>query len=97
MAHVAPELAGAAADRAEKRPLGIAAQAGAVEIRAARYSAEVVVTRHRMPLAAFLTQPCPKASVLGEHVFDRHAERGDADERNTRSPDQRAVAKADMR
>jgi hypothetical protein len=53
----ARELAGAAADRAEQRPLGIAAQAGAVEIRDEIF----VVWWHRIawPLPALLAQPHP--------------------------------------
>jgi hypothetical protein len=56
----AGELLGAAADRAEKRPLRIIAQPGTVEIGCEVFF-EVVVTRHRVPLAALLVQPHPEA------------------------------------
>jgi hypothetical protein len=56
--HGAGELASAAPDRAEQRPLGIAAQARAVEI-AREVLLEVMMARHRVPLAALLAQPHP--------------------------------------
>ena len=56
--HGARELAGAAADRAEQRALGIAAQLGAVEI-AGKIFLEVVMAWHRVPLATLLAQPHP--------------------------------------
>ena len=89
--HGARQLAGAAADRAEQRPLGIVAQAGAVEI-----GDEVFfVTGHRVPLAALLAQPHSEPAVLCEHVLDRHAERGaHAGEGIDHERDQRAVAQA---
>jgi hypothetical protein len=49
-------FAGAAADRAEQRPLGIVAQRGTVEM-GGQIFLEVVVTRHRVSLAALLAQP----------------------------------------
>src|ERR1700730_7744003 len=65
----------AAADRAEQRPLGIVAQAGAVEIGGEVFF-EVVVARHCVAPAALLPQPHPEAPVLREDILDRHAERG---------------------
>jgi len=56
--HRAGELAGAAADRAEQRPLGIPAQLGAVEIGDELFL-EIVMARHRVPLAALFAQPHP--------------------------------------
>ena len=52
------QLVGAAPDRAEQRLLGIIPQACTVEIRCQVFL-EVVVARHRVPLAAFLPQPHP--------------------------------------
>jgi hypothetical protein len=56
--HRAREFAGAAPDDAEQRPLGIAAQVGAFEIGGEAFR-EVVVSWHRVPLAALLAQPHP--------------------------------------
>ena len=56
--HRPGEHAGAPADRAEQWPLGIVAQARAVEIGNEVFI-EVVVARHRVPLAALLPQPHP--------------------------------------
>jgi hypothetical protein len=93
----AGELAGAAANRAEQRPLGIVAQARAVEI-GDEVLIEVVVTRHRVPLAAFLVQPHPEPAVLRVDILDRHAERrANAGEGVDHQPDQRAVAQANRR
>jgi hypothetical protein len=51
-------------DRSEQRPLGIVAQARAVEIGHEVF-VEVVVTWPRVPLAALLAQPHPETAVLG--------------------------------
>ena len=56
--HRSGELAGAAADRAEQWPFRIAAQFGAVEI-GGQIFLEVVMSRHRVALAALLVQPHP--------------------------------------
>jgi hypothetical protein len=61
--HRAGRRTGAATDRAEQRPLGVIAQARAVEI-GDQVSVEVVMARHRVPLAALLAQPHPRAPVL---------------------------------
>jgi hypothetical protein len=90
--HGAGELAGAAADRAEQRPLWIGAQSGAVEISGEIFL-EVVMARHRVALAAFLAQPYPKTTVLRVDVLNRHAECGtDARKRIDHQRDQGAVA-----
>jgi hypothetical protein len=95
--HGAGEFPGAPADRAEQRPLWIVAQAGAVEI-GRQVFVEVVVTRHRVPLAALLEQPHPEPAVLRVDIFDRHAERrADAGEGIDHQPDQGAVAQPRLR
>ena len=60
--HCAGQLIGAAPDRAEQRPLGITAQVRTVEI-GGQVFLEVVMTRHRVPLAALLAQPHPQPAV----------------------------------
>jgi hypothetical protein len=66
--------AGAAADRAEQRPLWIAAQAGAVEI-AVEVFLEVLMARYPVPFAALLARRHPQPAVLRVNILDRHAER----------------------
>ena len=56
--HRARELASVAPNRAEQRPLRIAAQAGAVE-KGDEVFLELVMSRHHVPLAALLAQPHP--------------------------------------
>ncbi len=95
--HGAGELAGAAADGAEQRPLGVVADAGLVEI-GGEVGLKVVVAGHGMRLAAFLPQPHPKAAVLREHVLDLHAERSaDAREAVDHEGNQRPVAQSRRR
>ena len=90
----ARQQAGAAADRAEQRPLGIVGEARALDV-GGEIGLKVVVARHGVRLAAFLAQPHPKAAVLREHVLDLHAERrADAREAVDHQPDQRPVAQA---
>lgn len=85
-----------AADCEEQRPLGIVTQLRAVEISDEVFL-EVMVTRHRVPLAAFLTQPHPEPPVLRVNTLDRHPERGaNAGKRIDYQPDQRAIAQAGM-
>jgi hypothetical protein len=77
---------------AEQRPLGIAAQPGAVEIGGEIFL-EVVVTRHHVPLTALFAQPHAQPAVLRKDILDRHAKRrADAGEGIDHEPDQRAIA-----
>jgi hypothetical protein len=95
--HRARELAGAAPDRAEQRPFGIVAQAGAVEIGGEIFF-EVVMARHRVALAALLAQPHPEPAGLRKDILDRHAERrADPGEGIDHEPDQRAITQTGRR
>jgi hypothetical protein len=58
----------------ERNSWPLVAQTGAVEI-ADEVSPEVVVARHRVTLAALLTQQHPEPAVLCKDSLDRHAER----------------------
>jgi hypothetical protein len=93
--HRAGELAGAAADRAERLPLGITAQASAVEIGGEVFLKVVVAgiaCRCRPSRAA--AQP----AVPREDILDRHAERrADPGERIDHEPDQAAITRTGMR
>jgi hypothetical protein len=89
--HGSGELAGAAADGAEQRPLRISGKLGAVEI-GDQIFLEVVVALHCVPLPALLPQPHPKPAVLSEDIVHRHSEcRADP---GKRIDHQRAVAQA---
>lgn len=57
------ELAYAAPDRAGQRPLGIVAQARAVDI-GGQVFLEAMMARHAVALAALLAEPHPEAAVL---------------------------------
>jgi len=63
-----------ATDCAKQRALGIAGDAGAVEIFV-QVDLEIVVARQFVMLAAFFVQADPQASVLGEDILDFHRKR----------------------
>ena len=93
--HRAGEPPDAAADRAEQRPLGIIAQARAVEIGDEVF-VEVVVAWHCVALAALLAQPHPQSAVLRVDILNRHPERrADPGEGLDHEADQSAIAQTD--
>ena len=55
------------------------------------------MARHRVPLAALLTQLHPEPAVLSKDILDRHAtRRSDAGEGIDYQSDQRAIAQVGM-
>ena len=86
-----------ATDCAKQRALGIAGDAGAVEIFV-QVDLEIVVARQFVMLAAFFVQADPQASVLGEDILDFHRKRrADACERIDHEANQRAISQSDVR
>jgi hypothetical protein len=84
-------------DRAKKRALGVAGDAGSFEIFV-QINFEIVVARHLVVLAAFFVQAHPQASVLNKDILNFHGEGGaDARERIDHEADQRAIARSNVR